>query len=53
MTDKERALLEKELVGLEAKLRWDHVGEGIKEVWRTRILEIRIKLQMGLEQTAG
>lgn len=51
MTDKERALLEKEIMGLTAKLRWDHVSEALKDTWRERIADIRIRL--ATEQTTG
>lgn len=51
MTDKERAALEKEIMGLTARLKWDHVGEGIKETWRMRIEDIRIRL--ATERTSG
>ena len=40
MTDAERKKLEKEAAGLRAKLRWDHMSEGLKAVWRERIAQI-------------
>jgi hypothetical protein len=51
VTDRERLLLEKEIMGLTARLRWDHVSEHVKDVWRERIQEIRIRL--ATEQQTG
>lgn len=51
MTDKERAQLKKEILGLTARLRWDHVSEAMKDVWRARIADIRIRL--ATERDAG
>lgn len=45
MTDLERKKLEKEAAGLRAKLRWDHMAEGLKAVWRERIAEIERMLR--------
>lgn len=45
MTDTERKRLEKEAMGLKAKLRWDHMDEGLKAVWRERIRMIEEKLR--------
>lgn len=51
MTEQERKQLEKEIMGLTARLRWDHVAESLKETWRARIADIRIRL--ATEQDAG
>jgi hypothetical protein len=40
-----RARLQKELLGLTAKLKWDHVSPGMKEVWQARIDAIREELK--------
>lgn len=40
----ERKQIEKEIMGLSAKLRWEHMDEGLKDVWRARIAELREKL---------
>lgn len=45
MTDTERAKLEKEIQGLKAKLKWDHISDGIKQGYEARIEEIREKLK--------
>jgi hypothetical protein len=37
MTEAERKKTEKEILGLKAKLRWDHVAPHLKEVWQERI----------------
>lgn len=42
MTDPKK--LEKEAQGLTAKLRWDHVPEHLKDIWRLRIEEIKANL---------
>lgn len=47
MTDAKR--LAKEAQGLEAKLKWDHVPEHLKEVWRIRIEEINASLNSGVQ----
>lgn len=44
MTPTERAKLEKEIMGLTARLRWDHVSQSLKNVWEERIREIRARL---------
>lgn len=51
MTESDHAKLEKEITGLTARLRWDHVSEAIKDVWRQRIQEIRARL--ATEATTG
>jgi hypothetical protein len=45
MTEAERAKLEKEIQGLTAKLRWTHIPEALKDVYRTRIDELKSKLK--------
>lgn len=35
---------EKEILGLSAKLRWEHVPEHLKEVWRERIEQLKREL---------
>lgn len=45
MTDKERAKVEKEIQGLKAKLKWDHISDGIKAGYEARIEELREKLK--------
>ncbi len=37
LTEKDRARVQKEIQGLEAKLRWPHIEEGVKDVYRARI----------------
>ncbi len=37
MTAKERASTQKEIQGLQAKLRWPHLDESVKDVYRARI----------------
>lgn len=44
MTPAERAKLEKEIIGLTARLRWDHISQSLKNVWEERIREIRVRL---------
>lgn len=50
MTPSDRAKLEKEIMGLTARLKWDHVGDGLKEVWRQRIEEIKARLEREKDQ---
>lgn len=45
MTDAERKQLEKEIQGLKAKMRWDHISPGIKETYALRIAELEAKLK--------
>ncbi|MES3012617.1 MAG: hypothetical protein V4750_02670 [Pseudomonadota bacterium] len=45
MTDDERKKLKKEIQGLEAKLKWDHVSDGVKAGYEARIAELRRKLE--------
>lgn len=45
MTDQERKKIEKEIQGLSAKLRWEHMGEAIKDTWRARIEELKERLK--------
>jgi hypothetical protein len=45
MTDTERKRVEKEIMGLQAKLRWDHVADHLKETWRERIVELKERLR--------
>jgi hypothetical protein len=45
VTDAERKKLEKEIQGLEARLRWDHISEGMKSVYERRIDEIKMQLK--------
>ena len=45
LTDAERKKIEKEIQGLTAKLRWDHIDESLKENWRARITELLAKLK--------
>jgi len=51
MTPTDRAQLEKEIQGLTARLRWEHIGNGLKEVWRMRIEELKARLAR--EKEAG
>ncbi len=49
VTDAERArrkAMEKEIMGLSAKLRWDHMAESVKDVWRARIAELEELLRV-------
>jgi hypothetical protein len=45
MTDAERKQIEKEIMGLKARLRWDHISAGIKETYELRIAEIEERLK--------
>lgn len=45
MTDAERAQIEKEIQGLSAKLRWTHIPESLKEVYRARIAELTERIK--------
>lgn len=45
MTDEERKWLEKEIQGLTARLKWDHVEETTKENWRQRLRELVARLE--------
>lgn len=45
MTDAEMKALEKEAMGLRARLKWDHVAEHTKDVWRVRLAEIEETLK--------
>lgn len=47
MTDAERKRIEKEIQGLEAKLRWDHISDGVKAGYQARIDELRARLKGG------
>ncbi len=44
MTDAERKKIEKEIQGLGAKLKWDHLDESIKENYRLRIQSLKESL---------
>lgn len=44
MTDAERKKVEKEIQGLEAKLRWDHLSDGVKASYRERIAALQRQL---------
>jgi hypothetical protein len=44
VTDAERKQIEKEIMGLKAKLRWDHISDGIKQTYEIRIAELQAKL---------
>lgn len=48
-----RAQLEKEMEGLQAKLRWTHIPEGLKETYRARIAEIRKLMKRAEESTSA
>jgi hypothetical protein len=52
MTDPDRRLLEKEIQGLKAKLKWDHISEGVKFGYALRIAELEKKLK-DLKAKAG
>lgn len=41
MTETEIKKIEKEIQGLTAKLRWDHIAEPTKDRYRERIEELR------------
>lgn len=45
MNDKERKKIEKEIMGLTAKLNWDHAPETSKAEWRVRIEELKQRLK--------
>lgn len=45
MTEAERKQIEKEIQGLRARLRWDHVTDGIRETYQLRIAELEAKLK--------
>jgi hypothetical protein len=45
VTDAEKKQIEKEIQGLKAKLRWDHISDGIKETYELRIAELQARLQ--------
>ena len=42
----DRKLIEKEIQGLSAKLKWTHIGEPLKDVYRLRITELQEKLKV-------
>lgn len=44
MTDAERKKIQKEIDGLTAKLRWEHLGAGVLETYRIRIEALRERL---------
>ena len=44
LTEKERARIQKEIQGLEAKLRWPHIDDGVKDVYLARIEAQRARL---------
>ena len=45
MSDAERKQIEKEIQGLTAKLRWEHIAESLKDVYRQRIEDLKAKLK--------
>jgi hypothetical protein len=45
VTDTERQQIEKEIQGLTAKLRWEHISEALKDVYRARIEDLKAKLK--------
>lgn len=45
MTDAERKKVEKEIQGLQAKLRWDHISDGIKVGYERRIEDLQRRLK--------
>ncbi len=45
MTDEEKKKLEKEIQGLTARLRWDHISEGVKQTYQMRIDVLREQLK--------
>lgn len=45
MTDAERKQLEKEILGLRAKLRWTHITADAKKGYEARIAEIEARLR--------
>ncbi len=46
MTDAERKRVEKEIQGLTARLRWDHISEGVKQTYALRIDELKKQLEL-------
>ncbi len=44
MTEDERIYIEKEIQGLNAKLKWDHAEETSKENWRQRLKALQERL---------
>ena len=47
LSDAERKHLAKEIQGLEAKLRWDHISDGVKAAYERRIEELQRRLKPG------
>lgn len=45
MTEAERKKVEKEIQGLKAKLKWDHISDGIKQGYEARIAELEATIQ--------
>lgn len=41
----DRKAIEKEIMGLLAKCRWEHMPESLKDTWRARIDELKEKLR--------
>jgi hypothetical protein len=47
MTDAERKAIEKEVLGLVARLRWTHLAPGARHMYELRLEELRAKLAGG------
>jgi hypothetical protein len=47
ISEAERKKIEKEIQGLEAKLRWDHVSDGVKAGYEARIAELQRRMRDG------
>lgn len=45
LPETDRKAIEKEIRGLMAKLKWDHMAEPLKAVWRERIRELEEALR--------
>lgn len=47
MPEIDRSKIEKEIQGLGAKLKWPHIPESMKDVYRSRIDELKASLKAG------
>lgn len=45
MTDLEKKRIQREIQGLKAKCKWDHVSDGVKFGYALRIAELEKKLK--------
>lgn len=41
----DRKMIQREIQGLMAKLRWEHMAEPLKDTWRVRIAELKERLK--------